>query len=171
MSNNDEVIILVDKDNQVIGDIPRRQMNFDRDFHRVTYILVFNQQGNLLVQKRTDNKAFCPGFYGISTGGVVAKGESYLESAHRELQEELGFDAPLESHGLFCTRGVGFNIWGSLYTCHFLGDVDSLKLEPKEVASVHEMSIAYILQNPDNLAFTPDSLDALKYYVNTQHQS
>ncbi|MGR0280093.1 NUDIX hydrolase [Marinomonas dokdonensis] len=167
MSQSEEVIILVDENNQVIGDIPRRLMDFDRDFHRVTYILVFNQEGHLLVQKRTDNKAFCPGYYGITTGGVVEKGESYLESAHRELKEELGFDAPLESHGVFCTRGKGFNIWGSLYSCQYIEEQHTLNLQPKEVASIHVMSMDSILLNPDDLAFTPDSLDALKHYVNS----
>jgi isopentenyldiphosphate isomerase len=166
MPKPDEVIILVDKHNTIIGDIPRRLMNFDTDFHRVTYIFVINKAGNLLVQKRTDNKAFCPGYYGVTTGGVVDKGESYIDSAHRELQEELGFDAPLESQGVFMTQGKGFNIWGKLYTCHYDQKLHGeLTLQPKEVASVHEMSIEYILNNKDNLLFTPDTLDALHHYT------
>ncbi|BFM50935.1 NUDIX domain-containing protein [Marinomonas sp. THO17] len=167
MPENDEVIILVDQHNQIVGDVPRRLMNFGEDFHRVTYILVFMPSGNLLVQKRTDDKAFCPGFYGITTGGVVAKGESYLASAHRELHEELGFDAPLESQGIFFTQGKGFKIWGKIYTCHYLPEIHGdLMLQPKEVASVHEMSMEEILQNPNELDFTPDSFDALRHYAN-----
>lgn len=165
MSANDEVIILIDKYNTIIGDIPRRLMDFNKDFHRVTYILVFNKAGNLLVQKRTDNKAFCPGYFGITTGGVVEKGESYIDSAHRELQEELGFDAPLESQGVFLTQGEGFNIWGKIFICHYdPASHGELILHPKEVASVHEMSIYSIMNNVGNLLFTPDSLEALHYY-------
>ncbi|RBO84942.1 NUDIX hydrolase [Marinomonas aquiplantarum] len=167
MSENDEVIILVDQHNQIIGDVPRRLMNFGEDHHRVTYILVFTESGNLLVQKRTDDKAFCPSFYGVTTGGVVAKGESYIESAHRELEEELGFDAPLQSQGVFFTQGKGFKIWGKIYTCHYQPEIHGpLTLQPKEVASVHEMSIQTILDNPDHLDFTPDSFDALRHYAN-----
>ncbi|GAA0836622.1 MULTISPECIES: NUDIX hydrolase [Marinomonas] len=163
----EEIITLVDKHNTVIGEIPRRLMNFGEDYHRVTYILVFNNNGNLIVQKRTDNKAFCPGYYGVSTGGVVDSGESYLESAHRELQEELGVDLTLTSQGVFCTEGEGFRIWGKIYTCHYDEQRDgALSLQAKEVASIHEMSINYILENTDNLLFTPDSLDALRHYAN-----
>ncbi|MCB5160936.1 NUDIX hydrolase [Marinomonas algarum] len=166
MLANDEVIILVDKNNKIIGDVPRRLMNFGKDYHRVTYILVFNRNGNLIIQKRTDNKAFCPGYYGITTGGVVEKGESYIESAHRELQEELGFDAPLESQGVFMTEGDGFRIWGKIYTCHYDEAIHGeLLLQPKEVASVHEMTIDYVLSNPDQLHFTPDSICALEHYA------
>jgi isopentenyldiphosphate isomerase len=165
MSVNDEVIILVDEHNTIIGDVPRRLMNFNKDFHRVTYILVFNKAGNLLVQKRTDNKAFCPGYYGTTTGGVVEKGESYIDSAHRELQEELGFDAALESQGMFVTQGDGFNIWGKIFTCHYDPTTHGeLTLQPKEVASVHEMSIDSIIKNAENMLFTPDSLEALRHY-------
>jgi 8-oxo-dGTP pyrophosphatase MutT (NUDIX family) len=166
MSENDEVIILVDQNNTIIGDVPRHLMNFGRDYHRVTYILVFNTKGNLLVQKRTDDKAFCPGYYGITTGGVVEKDESYIESAHRELQEELGFDAPLKSQGIFFTEGQGFKIWGKIYTCHYDKAIHGeLTLQPKEVASVHEMTIDDILNNRNNLLFTPDSLEALRHYA------
>ena len=166
MPDIEEVIILVDKSNKIIGDIPRRLMNFGKDYHRVTYILVFNTKGNLLVQKRTDDKAFCPGYFGVSTGGVVEKGESYIDSAHRELQEELGFDAHLESQGVFLTEGEGFKIWGKIFTCHYDEKAHgALTLQPKEVASVHEISIDSILKNPDNLLFTPDSLSALQHYA------
>lgn len=165
MPANDEVIILVDQHNHIIGDVPRQKMNFSKDFHRVTYILVFNTAGHLLVQKRAANKAFCPGFYGVTTGGVVETGESYLESAHRELQEELGFDAPLESHGVFLTQGEGFNIWGKIFVCHYDPNTHGeITLQQKEVASIHEMSVESILTNPENLPFTPDSLDALVHF-------
>ena len=169
MTLSDEVIILVDKDNTIIGDVPRRLMDFRKSYHRVTYIFVFNKAGDLLVQKRTDTKAFCPGYYGITTGGVVEKGETYIASAHRELQEELGFDAPLESQGVFCTKGEGYRIWGKAYSCQYDPALHGeLNLQPKEVASLHEMSIDSILQNKNELLFTPDSVDALKHFLNPQ---
>ncbi|MGO3344858.1 MAG: NUDIX hydrolase [Marinomonas sp.] len=167
MLSTDEIITLVDKDNIVIGETPRRLMNFQEDYHRVTYILVFNKEGNLIIQKRTDNKAFCPGYYGVTTGGVVDSGESYFDAAHRELQEELGVDLPLTSQGVFLTEGSGFKIWGKIYTCCYDEKQDGeLILQAKEVASIHEMSINNVLENPDNLLFTPDSLDALRHYAN-----
>lgn len=167
MPTTDEIITLVDKHNTVIGEIPRRLMKFGEDYHRVTYILVFNKNGHLIVQKRTDNKAFCPGYYGVSTGGVVDSGESYIDSAHRELEEELGIDLPLTSQGIFFTEGESFRIWGKIYTCCYDEKRDGeLKLQAKEVASIHEMRINNILENPDNLLFTPDSLDALRHYAN-----
>ncbi|MCV2403903.1 NUDIX domain-containing protein [Marinomonas sp. C2222] len=172
MPDTTEIITLVDKDNNVIGDIPRHEMDFSNHFHRVTYILVLSPKGHLIVQKRADNKAFCPGYFGITTGGVVEKGETYLKSAHRELKEELGIQGKLETHGVFMTQGEGYNIWGKIFTLHYNPALHgTMELQKSEVSSIHEMSIKNIIDNPDGLLFTPDSLDALKYYINQQTQA
>lgn len=169
MSDTDEIITLVDRRNQVIGDIPRRLMNFQEDIHRVTFILVFTGPDTLLLQKRTDTKAFCPGYYGVTTGGVVAKGESYDLCAQRELEEELGLILPLNIEGMFFTEGEGFRIWGKVYTCQYdEAQHGPLTLQAKEVAEVREMTVQDILANPEQLPFTPDSFDALLHYVNNQ---
>lgn len=172
MSDIEEIITLVDRENRVIGDTPRNQMNFQNDIHRVTFILVFTQENTLLVQKRTDTKAFCPGYYGITTGGVVAKDESYDLCAERELEEELGLSLPLTPEGLFFTEGSGFRIWGKVYTCQYQPERDGpLTLQEKEVAEVREMSIDQILENTENWLFTPDSYDALRHFLEKRLQS
>lgn len=164
---SDEIITLVDKKNQVIGEVDRSKMRFGLDFHRATYILVFTTSGQLIVQKRTLNKSFCPGWYGITTGGVVASGESYLLCAQRELHEELGINLELTCHGLFYTEGEGFKIWGKIYSCLYDETQHGpLIPQPSEVASLHFMAIEDILANRDKQLFTKDSLDALKHYVN-----
>lgn len=167
MTETDEIITLVDRNNHVIGDIPRRLMDFDQDIHRVTFILVFTGPDTLLVQKRTASKAFCPNYYGITTGGVVATGEHYDQCAKRELEEELGVQIPLQSEGIFFTEGAGFRIWGKVYSCHYNPQLHGpLALQAREVSEVTELSIDEILNNPRQLPFTPDTLDALKHYVN-----
>lgn len=171
MSDTDEIITLVDRSNQVIGDIPRRLMNFQEDIHRVTFILVFTAPDTLLLQKRTETKAFCPGHYGITTGGVVATGESYDLCAQRELEEELGLILPLNIEGMFFTEGDGFRIWGKVYTCHYDKAIHGpLNLQAKEVAEVVEMRVDDILKNTQNLPFTPDTYDALLHYVDNKLQ-
>ncbi len=172
MSSSDEIITLVDRQNQVIGDVLRSQMDFGKDIHRVTFILVFTGNDRLLVQKRSDTKAFCPGFYGITTGGVVATGESYMECAERELEEEIGVSLPLTTHGMFFTEGEGFRIWGKVYSCQYDAQRDGpLTLQTKEVAEVLELPIDDILSNPSQRPFTPDSYDALLHYVHNDLQT
>ena len=46
--------------------------------HRSTYVLVFNSQGDLYVQKRTLTKDVFPGYFDVAAGGVVLAGETYV---------------------------------------------------------------------------------------------
>lgn len=164
----DEIITLIDANNRVIGEVARSKMRFGQDYHRATYILIFDEQDQLIVQERTLSKSFCPGCIGITTGGVVASGESYMESAHRELQEELGFDAELEEHGEFYTEGDSFRIWGRVYSCQYIPEKHGpMTLQPDEVSAIYHLSIDDILNNTQNHQFTPDSLDALTYYLSS----
>ncbi|MEE9527401.1 MAG: NUDIX hydrolase, partial [Syntrophobacteria bacterium] len=61
MGSADEVVIIVDKENNEVGAVPRREMRAGRLPHRATYILVFNSRGELYVQKRTQTKDVFPG--------------------------------------------------------------------------------------------------------------
>jgi isopentenyldiphosphate isomerase len=72
----DEIVTIVDAHNNVVGSAPRWEMRAKRLPHRSTYILVFNSQGELFVQKRTMTKDVFPGYYDPATGGVVLAGES-----------------------------------------------------------------------------------------------
>ena len=90
MNNTDEIIVVVDGQDNIVRHVPRSEMRFQGLLHRVTYLLVFNHCGQLLVQTRTMEKDWYPGYLDLAAGGVVQAGESYDLSAKRELKEELG---------------------------------------------------------------------------------
>lgn len=58
--------------------------------HGVVHLLVFNDNGELLLQKRSRTKDIQPGKWDTSVGGHIHKGETVDEALVREMEEELG---------------------------------------------------------------------------------
>jgi mutator protein MutT len=61
--------------------------------HRVIHVLVFNEQGELLLQKRSMHKDVAAGKWDTSVGGHVNAGETLEKAVRRETEEELGITA------------------------------------------------------------------------------
>jgi len=117
MGPADEIVVIVDEDNNVVGAVPRREMRARRLPHRCTYVLVFNLRGELYIQKRARTKEVLPGYYEVA-GGVVLAGESYAQGAARELTEELGIrDVPLTRLFDFYFADAQARIWGRAFSC------------------------------------------------------
>ncbi len=86
---------VVDVDDRVIGVATRGDIHARGLMHRAVHVLVFNREGSVLLQKRSIQKDQCAGMWDSSCAGHVESGQSYQETAPRELQEELGFE-PVE---------------------------------------------------------------------------
>ena len=98
---NTELLAVVDKNDQVIDTLPRNEIHASGLRHRAVHILVFNQQGQLFLQKRSMNKDLNKGLWDTSAAGHVDAGEDYLPSAIREADEELGIDIESTLQSLF----------------------------------------------------------------------
>lgn len=161
-SPQDELVVIVDRDNNVIGSTTRRQMRAESLIHRATYVFVFHPSGGLYVQLRTTTKDIYPGYYDLAAGGVMQAGETYEESAVRELEEEMGITGvPLELwfDFYFEDPSNGGKVWGRAFSCTYDGP---LRLQPEEVQSVDILPVDEILSGASNRQFTPDSLLALR---------
>jgi isopentenyldiphosphate isomerase len=163
MNPRDEIVLIVDKDNNKTGSAPRHEMRAKGLPHRACYILVFNSRGELFVQKRTMSKDIYPGYYDVAAGGVVLAGESYDESAKRELEEELGIsDAALTSHFTFFHDEGKNKVWGRVYSCMHDGE---LNLQAEEVESGFFADPEDVLALSNKEPFTPDGIYVLKRYL------
>lgn len=93
-------IPIVNENDEIIGSALRSEMRASNLLHRCTAVVVLDRVGErLLVHRRADTKSFWPGWWDIAAGGVVEIGEDLDEAAVRELQEELGVEAPLRKLG------------------------------------------------------------------------
>lgn len=171
MDARKEIVVLVNDKNEETGTASRAEMRAGNLIHRATYIMVFNRSGELFVQKRTMQKDIYPGYYEIAAGGVVLAGESYEESARRELQEELGVTSDTLTCHFDHFHDDGSNrVWGRVYSCTAQGPFD---LQKEEVESGKFMSLNRTLTLTGKLPFCPDGVDILHRYIreNTSHPS
>lgn len=91
-----ERFAVVDAADNVIGDALRSEVHANNLLHRAVHILLFNDAGELFLQKRSRLKDRHPGVWDSSAAGHVDAGEEYDLAARRELQEELGASVALK---------------------------------------------------------------------------
>jgi isopentenyldiphosphate isomerase len=92
-----EYLDIVDCSDRITGQKLRSEIHALGLRHRAVHILVFNDLGQLFLQKRSLKKDLNKGLWDTSAAGHVDAGEDYDSCAPRELAEELGVAAPLEA--------------------------------------------------------------------------
>ena len=95
----EEMFPVVDQSDRFLYAAPRSKVHGDNLCHRAVHILIFNDAGEVYLQKRSVRKERHPGLWDSSAAGHVGAGEEYDAAARRELQEELGIEVPLEKIG------------------------------------------------------------------------
>lgn len=91
---NVELFDEVDEEGNPTGKIVERTYAHEHGIlHATSHVWVYrynNQDIEVLLQKRSDDKDSYPGYYDISSAGHIQTKDSYETSAIRELKEELG---------------------------------------------------------------------------------
>ena len=85
--------------------IDRETAHREGILHRTTHLWILRHRPNgteVLLQKRSQNKDSFPGCYDISSAGHMPAGVDWLESALRELEEELGITSVTEKDLILC---------------------------------------------------------------------
>jgi len=85
-----EVLDIVDLNDEIISQATRDEVYEKSLCHRIVHVLIFNDDGKMALQKRSQTVSFCPGYWSTAVGGHVQSGETYVEGALREFDEELG---------------------------------------------------------------------------------
>ncbi|EJT8158874.1 NUDIX domain-containing protein [Listeria monocytogenes] len=67
------------------------------ELHLVVHVCIFNEKGQLLIQKRQKDKEGWPNYWDLSAAGSALKGETSRQAAEREVQEELGITIDLSN--------------------------------------------------------------------------
>jgi 16S rRNA (adenine1518-N6/adenine1519-N6)-dimethyltransferase len=92
----DERFPVVDKNDRILRYARRSDVHGNNLRHRAVHILIFDQACDVYLQQRSRWKDRHPLKWDSSAAGHVSAGETYDETARRELEEELGINVPLE---------------------------------------------------------------------------
>lgn len=139
-------------DGKVTGKVKERsEVHHDGDLHGTSHVWIVrdNDKGSfdVLLQKRSANKDAYPGCYDISSAGHIPAGSDFLESAIRELKEELGIVANKEElifigmisryiETEFYGKPFNDNEISAVYIYQNEININELKLQKEEVESV-----------------------------------
>lgn len=95
-----ESLILVDEADREIGHLDKAQCHVGNGvLHRAFSLLIFNRNGELLIQQRSAAKRLWPLYWSNSCCSHPRRAERMETAIHRRLAEELGLSCPL--HFLF----------------------------------------------------------------------
>lgn len=128
----EELFDVVDTEDRVLRTETRVKVHADRLLHRAVHIFVFNEAGELYLQRRSMTKDSAPGKWVSSCSGHVDSGEDYDFAARRELGEEIGLYDPVDLEPVFkesaCEATGNEFVW--VYRCFSEGP---FVLDPEEV--------------------------------------
>lgn len=168
------------------GIVSRDKAHRDGIRHRTAHVWVIREekgQIQVLLQKRSANKESFPGMYDTSSAGHIPAGCEPLDSALRELREELGIEAvegQLRYLGAICNRyeaqfrGKIFrdNEYCSVYLYREPLDAESLHLQAEEVERVDWFDLEQVREeiehSRERFCVPGASLDLLRRFLLTE---
>lgn len=133
--------------------ITRSEAHKQGIMHRSAHVWIIRKAGGsyqILLQKRSANKDSFPSMYDTSSAGHVQAGDEPLESAQRELFEELGIKAAAED-------------------LHFVGTfhVEYSKQFHGKMFNDNEIAFVYVYEKPvdeTKLALQAEEVESVKWF-------
>lgn len=104
VAKNEEYVILVNKQDEELGIMPKLEAHEKALLHRAFSVFVMNRSGDLMLQKRARAKYHSPGLWTNTCCSHQRRGESNVEAGKRRLMEEMGFQTELEELFSFIYR-------------------------------------------------------------------
>ena len=150
-----EKVVLVNPQDEVLGQMEKMQAHENGLLHRAFSVFLFNEKGEMLLQKRAEEKYHSPNQWTNACCSHPRLNESYLVAAKRRIKEELGIDCELtEKFDFIYKADVGEGLWEHELDYVFTGNFDGeFDLNPDEVSEIRYVSIADLQQeiakNPD----------------------
>ncbi len=151
-----EQVILVDSKNKEIGIMEKIEAHRKGLLHRAVSVLIFNSDGQILLQKRAKSKYHSGGLWTNTTCSHPIPNESAIDAAKRRLFEEMGIKCELEEKFTFIYKAfLDNNMIENEFDHVFFGTTDILPvINTEEVSDYKYISYLNLINdiefNPDN---------------------
>lgn len=87
---NKELIDVLDENGMFTGEVLSRDEIHEKGlWHRAIIVAIVNENNQVLLQQRSDNKEKNAGMWDISVAGHISAGQDSLSAAAREINEEV----------------------------------------------------------------------------------
>ena len=90
-----EQVVLVDEHDNEVGTMEKIEAHEKALLHRAFSIFVFNDAGQMMLQKRALSKYHSPGLWTNTCCSHPRPGESLEEATRRRIAEEMGFECKM----------------------------------------------------------------------------
>jgi len=158
-----EYLDIVDENDQVIGQASKDDIYRQSLRHRIVHVLIFIDDGKMVLQKRSNQVSFCPNHWSTAVGGHVQAGENYEKAAIREYQEELGTNSNLELIGKAAySASDSPNKFLTIFKTQFNGPFKPDPTVVSEIGMFDMVKIKNMINNGDK--FHPELIFILKKY-------
>ncbi len=140
------MVILVDKHDNIIGEMPKMEAHEKGVLHRAFSVFIFNSDNKILMQQRASDKYHSAGLWTNTCCSHPFPGENTLDAAHRRLSEEMGIKTDLAFSFKFTYKAPFNNMLTEHEIDHvFTGKTDAVPIINRtEVESYKYMSISEI---------------------------
>ena len=161
ISLDSEPLILVDETAQEIGHLDRANCHAGSGVvHRAFSLLIFNGNGELLLQQRAARKRLWPLYWSNSCCSHPRRAESMEAAIHRRLMEELGLACPLQFLFKFQYQAQFDAAAAERELCSvFIGRADGrVRVNPGEIHAWRWIGTAELeaeMDGPRSARFTP----------------
>lgn len=133
---NKQNVILVNEQDAAIGEMEKIEAHRKGFLHRAFSVFIFNSKGEMLLQQRALHKYHSGGLWSNACCSHPYPGESTENAALRRLNEELGFQTPVNKIFEFTYRaafdnGLTEHEYDHVFTGEYNGE---LNINPDEVS-------------------------------------
>lgn len=139
----EEQVVVVSENDEILGLMEKMNAHENGILHRAFSVFLFNDKGEMLLQKRASGKYHSPNQWTNAVCSHPKIDETYLEGAQRRLNEELGITADLtEKFSFIYKADVGQNLWEHELDHVFTGNYEgNFALNEEEVSEIRYISM------------------------------